>query len=192
MAVAAGLTPETAAGALRTFASTYEQNPGRLNVYDGHGFRVVMDYAHNPDGLRALGGLIRAIKPEGGRSIAMLSVPGDRRDDEILAMGEIGAVFFDDLVFRETPDNRGRSPGEVIRLMTEGALAANAEPGRIRGVRREEDAVQASLDLARPGDLVVLTPTRVDAVWRQVLDYRPPRQVAPEPRFEPIVDPPHG
>ncbi len=192
MAVAAGLSPDVVVRALRTFASTYEQNPGRLNVHDEHGFRVVLDYAHNPEGLRALGRLIKAIKPETARSIAMLSVPGDRRDDEILAMGEVGAGFFDELVFRETPDNRGRPVGEVIRLMTEGALAANLDPSRIRGIRREEDAVRTCLDMARPGDLVVLTPTRVDAVWRQVLDYRPSREPGPASPLEPILEPPHG
>lgn len=194
MAYAAGVGPAAIAAALRTFRSTYEQNPGRLNVHDTSGFRVIMDYAHNPEGLRALGRMVKAIRPDESRSIAMLSVPGDRRDEEIFAMGEIGAQFFDQLVFRETPDNRGRAAGEVIRMMTEGALRTGFDPTGIRGIYREEDAVTACLDMAQPGDLVILTPTRVDSVWRQVLAYQRPSAASghAEPLQPIILEPPHG
>jgi cyanophycin synthetase len=191
MAYGAGVTPERIAGALAGFASTYEQNPGRLNVHDAHGVRIIMDYAHNPEGLRALGRLIGAARPETGRTIAMLSVPGDRRDEEILAMGAIGAEYFDDLVFRETPDNRGRPTGEVIRLLTEGAREAGCAADRIRGVVREEEAVLECLRMARPGDMVILTPTRIDSVWRQVLDYSPDTQPTLSVT-DAILEPAHG
>jgi cyanophycin synthetase len=191
MAYGAGVEPATIGAALFSFASTFEQNPGRLNVHDGHGFRVILDYAHNPDGVRALGRLVAAIRPTTGRTIGMLSVPGDRRDAEILAVGEAGAEYFDQLVFRETPDNRGRPAGDVIRLLTEGATAAACTPDRIRGHHREEDAVEACLRMARPGDLVVLTPTRVEAVWRQVLDFRPAPAADGAPEGA-LLEPPHG
>ncbi|HYC68219.1 cyanophycin synthetase [Brevundimonas sp.] len=191
MAYGAGVEPATIGAALSGFASTFEQNPGRLNVHDGHGFRVILDYAHNPEGVRALGRLVSAIRPISGRTIGMLSVPGDRREEEILAVGEIGAEYFDQLVFRETPDNRGRPAGDVIRLMTEGATAAGADPARIHGYHREEDAVEACLRMARPGDLVVLLPTRVEAVWRQMLDFRPAPAADGAPAGA-ILEPPHG
>jgi cyanophycin synthetase len=191
MAYGAGVAPAAIARALSGFASTYEQNPGRLNVHDAHGVRIIMDYAHNPEGLRALGRLIQAARPDTGRTIAMLSVPGDRRDAEVLAMGGIGAEFFDDLVFRETPDNRGRPAGDVIRLLTEGAVGAGCDLSRIRGVIREEDAVAECLSRARPGDMVILTPTRIDSVWRQVLDYAPGPALALTPA-DAILEPAHG
>src|SRR5690606_29677128 len=70
MAYGAGVAPAQIGMALSSFASTFEQNPGRLNLHDAHGFRVILDYAHNPEGLRALGRLTAAIKPPGARSIA--------------------------------------------------------------------------------------------------------------------------
>lgn len=192
MAFAAGAPVERVGTSLSTFSSTYEQNPGRLNVRDVGGIRVVMDYAHNPDGLRALGRLTQAMKPDGARSIAMLSVPGDRRNEEILTMGEIGAEFFDTLVFRETPDNRGRPGGEVIRLLSQGAQAAGCGPERITGIRREEDAVTACLEMARPGDLVILTPTRIASVWAQVLAFHPKPSPEQPPAADMTMEPPHG
>ncbi len=94
------------------------------------------------------------------------------------------------MVFREAPDGRGRSKGEVNQLMGEGALAAGADPRCIRQIIAEEDAVTACLQLARPGDLVVLLPTRIEAVWRQVLEFQPhfgPRQTPTEGARQEIV-----
>jgi cyanophycin synthetase len=193
MAYGAKADPAAIGAALATFSSTFEQNPGRLNVHETHGFRVIVDYAHNPEALRALGRMIVAIKPDASRSIAMLSVPGDRRDEELLAMGEIGAEYFDQLVFRETPDNRGRPAGEVIRMMTEGARRTAIDGSRILGVHKEEEAVRVCLDMARPGDLVILTPTRVEATWRQVVDYRRASPVKDaQPSEDIFLEPPHG
>ena len=33
---------------LRTFDSSFFQAPGRMNIYDEHPFKVILDYAHNP------------------------------------------------------------------------------------------------------------------------------------------------
>lgn len=191
MAYAAGVAPDAIAGALASFHSTFEQNPGRMNVHDDHGFRVVLDYAHNPDALRALGQVISAIKPQGARSICMISIPGDRRESEIRAMGEIGAEYFDRLVFRETPDNRGRPKGDVMRLLTEGALAAGCDPRRLHSHYEEMDAAREALRLAEPGDIVVLTPTRVEAVWDLIQTFRP-ESTRPTENGEVILEPPHG
>ena len=159
--------------ALAAFTSNFEQNPGRMNLYDGHPFRVIMDYGHNPAALAAVADLVERLRPADGCTIGMVSIPGDRRDEDIRTMGAIASRAFDRIVFREAPDSRGRARGEVNRLMGEGALAAGADPRHIRQVIAEEDAVRAALDLARPGDLVVLLPTQVEAVWRQMLEFRP-------------------
>jgi cyanophycin synthetase len=191
MAIGAGIEPEAVGAALASFQSTYEQNPGRMNVHDDHGFRVVLDYAHNPEALRALGRLVSATKPAGARSIGMISIPGDRREAEIRAMGEIAAEYFDVLVFRETPDNRGRPKGEVMRLMRKGATAAGCDPARIHCLYEEADAAVHALRLAEPDDLVVLTPTRVEAVWETICAFQPDRRPDP-PAPEPILEPAHG
>lgn len=191
MTHAAGTSVAVIREALAGFHSTFEQNPGRLNVHDAHGFRVILDYAHNPDALRALGHVVGAVKPPAGRSIAMISIPGDRRETEIRAMGEIAAELFDILVFRETPDNRGRPKGEVMRLLSEGAAAAGCAPSRIHTIYEEDDAARTALELARADDLVILTPTRVSRVWSMVTAFTPRADRAP-PAVEPLLEPPHG
>ena len=170
---ARGLSPYAIAEALRTFESSFEHNPGRMNVHDGHGFRVIMDYAHNPAALRAVGDLLGRLRPSHGRVIGMVSIPGDRRDEDLREMGAIATEIFDQIVFRERPDGRGREAGEVLRLMAEGALQAGCPPERITKVLGEPEAVEACLAMARPGDLVVLLPTKVESVWNQMLVWRP-------------------
>ena len=41
---------------LRTFDTTYFQAPGRLNVFDEHPFKVILDYGHNPAAIDAVCG----------------------------------------------------------------------------------------------------------------------------------------
>lgn len=192
MAWGAGVPPAAIGEALASFRSTFEQNPGRMNVHEDHGFRVILDYAHNPEALRALGRVVSALRPAGHRSICMISTPGDRREADIRQMGEIGAEHFDLIVFRESPDNRGRGRGEVMRLMREGALAAGCDPARIHEVHEESEAAELCLRLAEPDDLVILTPTRVEAVWKIIQDFRPSRPGAGPDAGHIVLEPPHG
>ncbi|MFC4638421.1 cyanophycin synthetase [Deinococcus hohokamensis] len=173
MCVAQGTEPATVRAALSTFRATFEQNPGRLNVYDDLPFRVVLDYAHNPAGLAAQGELLQRLRPAGARLIGMVSVPGDRRDADIRDVGASAAQTFDELVFREGPDGRGRPRGEVMALLQQGALEAGFPPEHLHLVLEEWDAVEATLRLARPGDIVTLMPTAVEAVWQQIQAFQP-------------------
>lgn len=166
-----GVACETIAEALRTFQTSYEQNPGRFNVTDAPGFTAIVDYAHNPAALRALGSALQGMPAE--RRIGVISTPGDRRDADIRELGGIAAQYFDQLVFRERPDGRGRAAGGVVALLQEGALAAGMRADSIRIVFDENAAMDAALRMAGPGDLVALTVTDVDGVWRQVQAFRP-------------------
>jgi cyanophycin synthetase len=187
MCFAHGLPVGEIRSALSTFTSSFEQSPGRLNVHDGHGFRVIVDYAHNPAGLSALSDLVGKLRPQYARTIGMVSIPGDRRNEDIEEMGAIAARTFDDLIFREAPDGRGRASGEVMALLSQGALGAGFSPERMRRVLHETDAVEASLRLARPGDLVALMPTAIDAVWQQVQTFVPDSR--PETQAQPSASP---
>jgi cyanophycin synthetase len=164
---------ETIAAALRTFESSHADNPGRFNVHDDHGFRVIVDYAHNSAAMRAVGDLIARLRPSVGRVIGVVSIPGDRRDADILEMGQIAAMLFDDLIFRERPDGRGRAAGSVVSLLTDGALSAGFPPDRLHRILSETEAIDAALRMARPGDLVLVFPSGVEAAWRQVAAFTP-------------------
>ncbi|WP_165187893.1 cyanophycin synthetase [Caulobacter soli] len=178
-----GATPEVMAKALRAFTSSHAENPGRFNVHDAHGFRVIVDYAHNPGAMRAMAQLVAQLRPSVGRVIGAVSIPGDRRDEDILEMGAIAAEMFDDLIFRERPDGRGRPSGSVLSLLTQGALEASFPAERLHRISSESRSADAALRMARPGDLVLLFPTAVEAVWNQVVTFQPEQpSLSPNPQ----------
>lgn len=168
-----GVDMNTIRSAMCSYTSSFEHNPGRLNVHDGHGFRVILDYAHNPHGLHALGELINKMRPHYGRVIGMINIPGDRRDDDMREMGALATRYFDEIVFREDPARRGRKPGEIVALLTEGALSTGFPRSQIIQILEEDEAATHCLKMARQNDIVVLTPTDVEAMWHQVLAFKP-------------------
>jgi cyanophycin synthetase len=152
---------------LRTFTTNYYLSPGRLNMLDVKGVTVVVDYCHNPAGMRALGEFVdnyaeqRAAQSEHMRisRVGVIGGTGDRRDEDIRELGEVAADFFDAIVVREDDNPRGRPRGESARLAVEGIRARMADGARCRQVETSLDEVGAVRDamvLANPGDLVVL------------------------------------
>jgi cyanophycin synthetase len=109
---------------LRSFRTDFESNPGRLNIYDGHPFRVILDYAHNPAGFEQMADLAAKLRPDHKRVIGVITGTGDRRDEDILELGRIAVNLADELIIKETTLLRGRKKGEIPRLIREGALAA--------------------------------------------------------------------
>lgn len=173
MAAAHGIPiPKIAAG-LASFTTSFEDSPGRLNIHDTHDIRVIVDYAHNPAALAALGELVASLRSVHGRVFGMVSIPGDRRDDDLRDMGRLAAGIFDEIMFREAPDGRGRPAGSINALMAQGALDAGKPPENVHKLVDEQAATAACLDAARPGDLIVLMPTDVEGVWAQVHDWEP-------------------
>jgi cyanophycin synthetase len=166
-----GMTIAEIGAGLRSFVTDFSQNPGRFNLTDAPGFTTVVDYAHNPAAMSALGAAVASLRRPGGRTIGMVSTPGDRRDEDILEIGRIAAGIFDILVFRELPDGRGRAPGAVLALLEAGARAGGADDSRIHIVPDELDATAAALHLAGSDDLVALMPSDVEGVWKAVGDF---------------------
>jgi cyanophycin synthetase len=159
----------TIRSALTSFQSSFEQNPGRLNVHDAHGFRVILDYAHNAAGLQALGEVVTGLRHRYKRSIGVLSIPGDRRDEDILGLGRLAGSLFDELYFREDPGTRAR--GEVMKLLEQGAIEGGADPERVHLIATEEGATAAALMAARTSDLLVVTPTDVNGTWQLITSF---------------------
>jgi cyanophycin synthetase len=165
---ARGVPPERIAAALASFDGSFEQNPGRMNVTRAPGFTTIVDYAHNPAALRALGEVILQLRQNHDRVIGVISTPGDRRDADITNLGLLSAQIFDDVIFRELPDGRGRASGGVVGLLSDAAQAGGMDPDRIQRVMDETEAMDTALRMAGPRDLVVLTVSSVDSVWNQV------------------------
>jgi cyanophycin synthetase len=181
MCLAHGVPLLTIRSGMASFQSTFEQNPGRLNVHDEHGFRVILDYAHNAAGLTALGEVVRGLRHRYKRALGVLSIPGDRRDEDIIEMGQIAGGIFDELFFREDPGLRGRSRGEVMELLQRGAVQGGALPEHVHLIPTEAGATAAALLATNPGELLIITPTTVEETWRQIVSFERPEATARPP-----------
>ncbi len=164
---------------LRTFTTSYFMAPGRLNMFELDGYRVVVDYAHNPPAMEALGSFVdRLTEPSSGgarasvtgRRIGVIATAGDRRDQDIREIGRVSARYFDEIIIREDENTRGRPRGNTAELIASGIESAGEER-RVRSVRTiidELEATRAALDEAREGDVVVVCVDHANQVWKEL------------------------
>jgi cyanophycin synthetase len=152
--------------ALRTFTSTFFQTPGRFNMLEVQGRRVVLDYCHNVAGMESMADFVRRLAPE--RTLAMIAMPGDRSDEDIDAFGKLAGQTFAELVIREDVHTRGRARGEVAGLLKIAAASGGLDPDRITIVTDEIKAAHTAIERAGKNDLVVLLVDRPAAVWAEL------------------------
>jgi cyanophycin synthetase len=169
IAYARGVHVENIKQGLRTFTTSFYQAPGRLNVFDEHPFRVLVDYGHNPAAFNAMKDLVQRLRPSYKRVIGMVAAPGDRRDQDIREVGAIAGTMFDHLILKEDDDRRGRPAGGIAALLHEGARGVGMDGANIEAVLDELDATRHALSLAQPGDLVVLFADNITGVWKEVI-----------------------
>ncbi len=158
---------------LRTFSTDFFQAPGRLNFYNEHPFRVLLDYAHNAHGMEAVSRTVLELAVH-GRRIGVIASPGDRRNEDVLALAAAAAPAFDLFLLREDGDLRGRRAGEVGELLRQGLLDAGVPSERIDpGVYPEDEAVLKALQMARAADLVVIFGENLSRVWDLIVHFQP-------------------
>jgi cyanophycin synthetase len=182
---------------LRTFSTSFFQAPGRLNLVDVGGIRLVIDYCHNVDGMRQLADFVTRMMEEPvsvagrvnvradparngervarrGRAIGVIGIPGDRRDDDQREYGAIAATAFDEIIVREDKNLRGRPAGQAAGNVVDGIRAGRGAQGGGRATRAEKilderAAVRTALRRAAPGDLVVCCVDDAVGVYREAM-----------------------
>jgi cyanophycin synthetase len=189
MAHAMGVKIENIRHGLRTFDTSYFQVPGRMNVFDDHGFKVILDYGHNPAAVRAMTDLVGRLSIEGKR-ICVLAGPGDRRDEDLRDMARIAAGTFDTIILRRDDELRGRAPGDVPRVMADELAAVGYPAEQVRIIPDEQEAIEAGLRLARRGDLLLIFADKVSRGWKQVIYFKNEQAPDPEPVPSPVVEAP--
>jgi UDP-N-acetylmuramyl tripeptide synthase len=142
--------------AAQRFGTRPDDNPGRLERWRCRGATVLIDYAHNPEGLEQLLAAARSLHPR--RLSLLLGQAGNRDDRAIAELAHTAARFDPDrVVIKELPLMlRGRPPGEVPALIETALLAAGVPAERIERRLDEESAARSLLQSAAAGDVIVL------------------------------------
>lgn len=131
-------------------------NPGRGNVYSVGGRTVIVDFAHNPEALRAIIETARRLPAR--RRVLCFGQAGDRPDALIRELartawrGGIDRIHVSELA----KYYRGRGPGEVFALISGELRACGARDDQVLHFEEEDAALDAALDWAQPGDLVIM------------------------------------
>ncbi|MSR48229.1 MAG: Mur ligase [Planctomycetes bacterium] len=144
------------AAGLRAFKGTPDENPGRLNVIELGGVTAIVDFAHNPDGIRVVMEMAAALSAK--RRLLVIGQAGDRDDDSIRAYAAAAAPFRPDCIVIKEMANylRGREPGVIPALLADEFVRCGIARDRIDHAPSEFAAVERALEWARAGDLLIL------------------------------------
>ena len=181
MAFSLGIKLDAIRQGLRTFDTTFFQAPGRMNVYDEHPFKVLFDYGHNAHAVAVMADLATRLEVS-GRRIVVLAGPGDRRDEDLVAIAKAVAGRFDHYICRRDDALRGRDGDEVPGILSKALLAAGVPHENISIIPDEQQAIDAALKMGRAGDLLLIFGDALVRSWKQIIRFRP--EGAPAPREE--------
>jgi len=170
MAYSLGASLEDIRHGLRTFDTSFFQAPGRMNVFDEHPFKVILDYAHNPAAVEAMCRTAAQLSVN-GRRLVVLAAPGDRRDEDIDAIARHAAGHFDHYFCKADDDRRGRGIDEVPQRIKSVLLEKGAAEDTVNVIPDEQSCVDAALRAARPGDLVLIFGDNTTRTWKQIIHF---------------------
>jgi cyanophycin synthetase len=141
---------------LVSFGLDPRDNPGRLERHSYRGATVLIDYAHNPDGLARLLAVARALPHK--RLLLLLGQAGNRSDDAITELARAAAGAKPDcVVIKELPEMlRGRPLGQVPALLRRALLDAGLAETLLKSADDEVTGARLLLQTIRPDDVLVL------------------------------------
>ncbi len=168
MAYSFGVDLDNIRHGLRTFDTSYFQAPGRMNVYDEHPFKVILDYGHNPAALKAMAALADQLEIK-GRRLCVVAMPGDRRDEDIVDGAAALAGHFNQFICKADDRRRGRGHDEVPQMMRQALIDNGVDDAAITIIPDEVEAVKAGLEQAAPGDLLVIFGDDTTRCWKQII-----------------------
>jgi cyanophycin synthetase len=172
MAFSLGIKLDAIRQGLRTFDSTFFQAPGRLNVFNEHPFKVLFDYGHNAHAVAVMADLAQRLDVT-GRRIVVLAGPGDRRDEDLVAIANAVAGRFDHYICRRDDNLRQRATDEVPRIQAEALRVAGVSEQAISVIPDEQEAINAALSMGQPGDLLLIFADALARSWKQITKFKP-------------------
>jgi len=169
---ALGADDAALAAGLRSFTGDASVNPGRGNLFQKDGIRILIDFAHNEHGLKAVADTVRAFKAS--RNIVLMGQAGDRSDREIAAFVRAACELLPErLLVCDMPGyERGRLPGAVADMIGRLAINEGLPKETVKHFNAPLEGVQYALDTAQEGDcLVLLALTQRNEALAMVQDF---------------------
>jgi cyanophycin synthetase len=156
LASEAGVPVDAIRETLATFGKSPTDNPGRLQVRRFGDMTVLVDYAHNPDGLAALCETAKGMPAK--RRLVILGQAGNRDDEQLRALARAAwdVIHFDRIIIKEMPTLlRGRHAGEVPAILANELSLLGVPRDRVDEAASELEAIRHAFEWAQDGDLLV-------------------------------------
>ncbi len=148
-----GISNEDIKAGLETFIPSAAQTPGRLNLFKFNNFDILLDYAHNPAGMRALKTFVDEL--EATVKVGIIAGIGDRRVEDNNEMGGIAAEMFDEIIIRQDKRLRGKTEEELIKMLNDGIIAKDPNK-KTTIIPSEREAILYAVKTAKKGSLIIL------------------------------------
>jgi UDP-N-acetylmuramyl tripeptide synthase len=113
-----GISPMNIAKGLKTFMPSAEQTPGRMNIFELSKCKVLVDFAHNPDGFGGIRDFLSGI--ESPNKIGIIVATGDRKEEDIIELGRLSAEMFDHILIHQVKFLRGKTAEELVASLVKG------------------------------------------------------------------------
>jgi len=153
---------------LTTFIPGAAQTPGRMNIFEFSKFKVMIDFAHNPNGYRGIEDFLNSV--DAVRKIGIISGVGDRRDEDIKECARIAGRMFDHVVIRQEKHLRGRTEVEIISLIVDGLKESNTNVS-YEVVTLEVEAIKHAISIAEEGTFIIALSDVIDNAIDIVQNY---------------------
>ncbi|MGM5468895.1 cyanophycin synthetase [Flavobacteriaceae bacterium LMO-SS05] len=148
-----GISIEDMKAGLETFIPSASQTPGRLNLFEFKNFTILLDYAHNPAGMRALQKFTDNL--EATVKVGIIAGVGDRREEDTNQIGSIAAEMFDEIIIRQDKRLRGRTEQELIKMLNDGIQMKDPNK-KTTIIPSEKEAITFAVKNAVKGSLIIL------------------------------------
>ncbi len=147
-----GISIEDMKMALETFIPSATQTPGRLNLFKFENFSILLDYAHNPAGMRALKNFTDNL--DATIKVGIIAGVGDRREEDTNELGSIAAEMFDEIIIRQDKNLRGKSEEDLIKMLDAGIKMKDPNK-KTTIIPSEKEAITFAVKNAQKGALII-------------------------------------
>lgn len=170
-----GFSIEDIKVAIESFIPSPAQTPGRLNLFRFKDFKVLLDYAHNPAGLRALKNMIE--KMGGTPKVGMIAGIGDRRPEDNHEIGVVAAEMFDEIIIRQDKNLRGKTEKELIEMIHNGIKSVDPNK-KVTIIPSEKEAITHAISTAQKGALLVFCSDVIPEALNLVMKFKEEEETA--------------
>ncbi|WP_162052423.1 cyanophycin synthetase [Pontibacter pamirensis] len=154
---------------LRTFTPSPGKTPGRMNLFKFPDYDVLVDYAHNVGGLKAVGEFINSL--DASKKVGIVAGVGDRRQEDLFALGQVAGQIFDDVIIRLDADLRGKKAEEITGPLLRG-IEDSAPDKKPKLIPEEMRAIAYALEHAEAGSIITIFTEDIQEAVKMVESFK--------------------